>query len=363
MVKIYLLLLVLSCSSCHKRGSQRAMPPLRVEVATARVDSLNDRISFSTTIEPLYSATIEPRVSGYLKTISYSDGERIESGVPLFTIEDSSYSAALLAAEAQQQQAIADLSLAKSNYDRAEPLALIKAISQMDLDSYRSSYHAAQAQLSYADQQVETNRLNLGYTTITAPISGVVARTAAKEGDFVGVGTTFSTLTTIDYLDSVQLALPIPTSRYLSYKRAMSSDNPDLLSDIKITLANGDGYSQIADYYYTKQSTDNATVTVVAVVSNPDHELKSGMFARVNAYIGQLTPRVVIPQQAVSQMQGVNTVWVVATDSTVSLRPVTLGSTYGDMWSVESGVEAGDMVLLTGQLKVHNGSKIMINDK
>lgn len=362
MIKFCLLLLVLTCTACHKKGSQGAIPPLRVEVATARVETLYDRISFWATIEPLYWATIEPRVSGYLKTISYSDGERIESGAPLFTIESSSYWAALLAAEAQQQQAAADLALAKSNYDRAEPLSHIEAISQMEMDSYRSSYHAAQAQLDYASQQVATNRLNLDYTTINAPIAGVVARTAAKEGDFVGVGTNFATLTTIDYLDSVTLTLPIPTSRYFGYKRSQSSRNPKLLSEIKITLANGDQYSQIADYYYTKQSTDNSTVSVVAVVANPDHELKSGMFARVNAHIGEATPRVVIPQRAVSQMQGISSVWIVSADSTVSLRPVTLGSTYGDMWSVDSGVEAGEMVLLTGQLKVHNGAKIMIND-
>lgn len=334
------------------------MPPLEVRVVAARLDSLYDRITFSTTVEPLYSATIEPRVSGYLTRISYNNGEMVDRDSPLFTIESNDYSAALLAAEAQQQQAVADLALAKSNYERAEPLSKIEAISQMDLDSYRSSYHAALAELTYANQQVVTNRLNLDYTTITAPIAGVVASTAAEEGDFVGVGTKFATLTTIQYLDTVTLALPIPTSKYLKYKRIMSSVNPELLSHIEITLADGSIYDYPAEYYYTKQSTGSSTVTIVTYTPNPDQLLKGGMFARVRANIGRKSPRVVIPQRAVSQMQGVSTVWVVAADSTVSLRPVTLGSTYGDMWAIESGVEAGELVLLSGQLKVHNGAKV-----
>ncbi|MFR9668374.1 MAG: efflux RND transporter periplasmic adaptor subunit [Rikenellaceae bacterium] len=354
---IVVLLLFVGC-----RGGKRAqtMPPLEVDVAIAKVDSLYDKITFATTLEPLYEAVIEPRVSGYLQSIIYDDGMPIKRGSTIFIIDPIEYQTALSSAQADYSSAQADLALAKSNYDRAVPLAAIDAISQMDLEQYKNSYQSALSSVEYMRQGVESNRLNLGYTKIKAPIDGIIARTSAKEGDFVGVGTTFSTLTTIKYTDTLTLSLPIAQSRYLKYTHGDSFDNAHLLSDIEITLPDGSLYPLRAHYYYTKQSgSDNtSTVVLVARVANDNERLKSGMFVRVRADIGEAKSVVVIPQQAVNQSQGVSSVWVVKSDSSVVQRAVKLGATYGDMWSVESGVNRGDMVLTTGALKVRDGSRV-----
>ncbi len=336
------------------------MPPLEVDVAIATIDSLSDRITFSTTIEPLYEAIIEPRINGYLQSIRYSDGMPVKRGATIFTINPIEYQTALASSQAQLAQAEASLALAESNYQRAIPLAAIDAISQMDLEQYKSSYQAALSSVDYAHQEIESSRLNLGYTTITAPINGIIAATKAKEGDYVGVGSSFTTLTTIKYIDTVILSLPIAQSRYLNYTDDDSFDNATLLSNIEVTLPNNSLYEHPAQYYYTKQSSGDNTSTVIIMVrcANSKSLLKSGMFARVKADIGEQKAKLVIPQKAVNQSQGVSYVWIVKSDSTVTQSPIKVGTTHGDMWSVESGIEQGDMVLLTGALKVKNGSRV-----
>ncbi len=352
--------LLLLCA-CRGGGKSSSIPPLEVEVAIVQRDSLRDKITFSTTVEPLYEAIVEPRVSGYLQSIKYNDGEFVPKGATIFTINPIEYQTALLASKADYAKAEAALALARSNYQRSLPLVAIDAISRMEAEQYLSTYQAAYSSLNYAAQQVTADSLNLSYTTIQSPISGVIAATAAKEGDYVGVGSSFTTLTTIKYLDTVIFSLPIAQSRYLEYRHMDSSDNSTLLSNVEVVLSNGDLYPYGASYYYTKQSggDNTSTVIIVARVANPDNLLKSGMFTRVRANIGKALPKVVIPQQAVTQSQGVSSVWVVGADSLVEQRGVSLGSTYGDMWSVVSGVDVGEMVLLTGQLKVGDGSRVI----
>ncbi len=351
---------VLLLTSCRSGRKTPTMPPLEVEVAVARVDSLRDRVTFSTTIEPLYEAIIEPRVSGYLQSIIYNDGEPVRRGATIYTIDPIAYQTALSSARADYASAEASLALARSNYDRVVPLAAIDAISQMDLEQYRTTYLAAESSLDYARQGVRADSLNLSYTVITAPISGIIASTTAKEGDFVGVGTSFATLTTIKYIDTVTMSLPIAQSRYLKYAKGNSYDNSTLLSNIEIILSNGELYPQRASYDYTKQSggDNTSTVIVVARVANNQQLLKSGLFARVRADIGPLKAKVVIPQKSVSQSQGISSVWVVKKDSSVVQRAVQLGDGYGDLWSVESGVDVGEMVLVTGGMKVRSGERI-----
>lgn len=325
-----------------------------------RIDSLSDRISFATTLEPIYEAVIEPRVAGFLTSIRFDGGAPVRRGEVIFTIEQSEYSALSLASRAELEESQAQLALAKSNYERAVPLSRIDAISRMNLEEYESNYRAARASVEYAEQQLKNSDLNLGYTIIRAPLSGIIANTPARQGDYVGPATEYTTLTTISNLDTMILSLVIPASRYLRYNRSESYNNRDLLSDIIITLPDGSIYPHEVSYYYTEQSAGegSSSYTIVVCTPNPERSLKGGMFARVNAAIGGRKGRVVIPQRAVSQVQGINSVWVVGADSVVSPRTVTLGSTYGAMWEISSGLQLGERVLVSGQMKVHSGAKV-----
>lgn len=358
-IRVTLIALVsaISCSSPKKSS----MPPLEISYSQAIVQQISDIIWFSTTTEAFNSAIIEPRVDGYLRSIDYIDGKPVQQGQIIYTIDPDQLTLLYAEAQATKESAEASLVEARNNYRRAEPMSLINAISRSTLDQYRADYVAAEAQLSSAEQSLRNAQLNLSYATIKAPISGIIANSSVSVGDYVGPGTQYTTLTTIEDIDTIQMSLSIPTSIYLKYATPSNSyENSQLLSNIELTLADSSIYSQRASYAYTKQSasSSNSAIILVVNIANPNQLLKSGMFARVRANIGQPQPRIMVPQSAVTQLQGTSSVWIIESDSTVRRQPVTLGKTYGDSWSIESGVKSGDMIATSGQLKLHDGAKV-----
>lgn len=243
------------------------------------------------------------------------------------------------------------------------PLAKINAISQAQLDQYTAQYKAAEASVRSAEQTLSSARMNVGYTELRSPIDGIIEHTAAHVGDYVGPGTQFSVLTSISNIDTLTVDVAIPMAEYLRAAGGRGSiyDNEGLLSDIRLTLADGTRYPYGGLYDYTRKDVSSSTGTLVLVVMfpNPDRSLKPGQFARVSANVGPVQPRVIVPQQSVSQAQGVNSVWVVRPDSTAAYRRVVLGDTYGTMWCVDEGLAEGEQVVTAGQQKLRNGMKVI----
>ncbi|MFI3248589.1 MAG: efflux RND transporter periplasmic adaptor subunit [Rikenellaceae bacterium] len=337
------------------------MPPVNVKVATVDKELSSNSIWFASSTEPQYSVTIEPRVNGYLKSVEYRSGAPVKEGETIFEIEPSLIYTTYYSALASLESAKASLVEAESNYKRAIPLAVIDAISRTSLDQYRTTFAAAKANVKSAEEALKNASLNLSYTSIKAPMSGLIADSPAVAGDYVGPGTKFTTLTTISYCDTLKLPLAIPTARYLKYiDNSNSYDNKNLLSDITIILADSSEYNHKATYDYTQKeiTSGNSTVVIYAKVANPSNLLKPNMFTRVRANIGNETEKIIIPQEAVTQMQGVSSVWVIKGDSTAIFRVVTVGSKYGSGWHITSGLDAGEKVATSSQLKLHEGAKV-----
>lgn len=360
MKNIYqILTLLLLISSCHSSNNKPKSIPIKVVTTGVTVDSLCSQISFTGEIEAINSATIQPRINGYLASINFKGGDRVRAGELLFTIEAGSYQSEMYAAEADVEQSLAEYLVSQRNYERAIPLVKIDAISQSDYDQYEAQNKAAKAALKASQANLKSTELNLNYTKIYAPISGIASNTTAVVGDYIGIETNESELTTISDISEVTVTLLIPTSTLL--KQSYTTDNlQNLLTNITLTLANKEEYPIKGEYYYTKKDTptNSSTVAIVAKFANPDHTLREGMFARVKADIGKKKREILIPQKAVSQMQGINSVWVALPDNTAELRTVTLGETKGDMWVIKNGLTETDRVITSGQLKVHQGAKI-----
>ena len=352
----------ISATSCRRHNkSEPEAAPLRVEVATATSDSIIMRYSFTTHLRSNYDAVIQPRVDGYLERIAYRSGMPVRRGDLLFTIEANLLNASLLAAQAALSSAEAEALEAKNNYDRAIPLARLNAISDSQLDQYTAAYNSSVASVRSARQQVASARLQVSYATIYSPIDGIVAASKAHEGDYVGPSTQFSTLTTVSNIDSLKADLLIPTSLYLEKAGNRSAyENRDLLSDISLTLADGSIYPYKGIYDYTAQqiSTSSGTVTLVVKFPNPDYRLKGGEYGRVEVGLGQRERVVLVPQMAVEQVQGIESVWVVKPDNTVEQRTIQTGETVGRNWIVKSGISEGETVVLTGKDKLHSGMRI-----
>ncbi len=349
-------------AGCRHHPSATSQPPLPVEVAEAVVDTVPLRMEFIGYLSSNFDAVIQPRVNGFLVRKAFDSGMPVRRGDELFVIDPSSYRNAMLAAEAELQSARAQAVEARNNYDRAVPLAAMNAISRAELDQYTAQHKAADAAVRAAEQRLGNARLDVGYTRIFSPIDGIVSNSAAYVGDYVGPGTEFSVLTTISNLDTMSVDLAIPMTRYLQVAGVRPSiyDNEGLLSAVRLWLPDGSLYPIEGFYKYTRKDVSAATGTLVLVVGfpNPDQQLKAGQFARVEAVLGTPRPQVVVPLAAVTQRQGVNSVWVVEADSTVAFRKVTLGRSDAAHWCITEGLSPDEWVVVAGISKLHEGMRV-----
>ena len=354
---------VLGISCRHKTKNATTMPPLKIEVATAQAEQMVMRYEFVTHLKSNYDAVVQPRVNGYLLKKGFSAGMPVKKGELLFVIDADLLNTTLYAAKAQLASAEAQALEARNNYERAVPLAKLNAISRTQLDQYTAAYASAQSAVESARRSRESARLQTGYAKIYSPINGIIAWTAAHEGDYVGPGTKFSILTTISNTDTLSAELAIPTSLYMRYAGAerTSYDNRDLLSDIVLYLDDGTTYEHKGSYDYTKQniSATSGTITLVVDFPNPDQRLKAGEYARVEMGIGSEQRLITIPQQCVNRIQGVESVWVVLSDNTVKYRRITTGETIGDRWVITEGLQEGERLAVTGSQKLHEGAMIV----
>ena len=358
-------LLFFACfyASCHHHKKEpTAMPAMTIEVATATAEELVMRYDFVTHLKSNYDAIIQPRVNGYLLKKSFSAGMPVRKGDLLFVLDADLLNTTLYAAKAQLAAAEAQEVEARNNYERALPLAKINAISRAQLDQYTSTYASARSSVQSARQSLENARLQVGYANIYSPIDGIIAWSNAHEGDYVGPGTEFSTLTTISNTDTLSAEIAIPTSLYMRYATGRTLyDNRGLLTDVVLYLANGEEYEHRGVYDYTKQniSSTSGTITLVVDFPNPDQQLKAGEYGRVETGIGGKQRIITIPQQCVNRTQGIESVWVVRADSTVEYRRITTAETLGSRWVVQSGLSEGERVAVTGSQKLRNGAKVV----
>ena len=363
---IVLFTAAISFTTC-KQQAKIESAPLAIEISTATEQWLPNTMQFIAPISANYSATIQPRIAGFLTSSSFGNGMPVKRGQLIFTMDDAQQRANRLAAEATLSSAKAKAVEAKRNYERAIPLARINAISQTQLDQYTAENSAAIASVKSAEQSLHNARLEESYTRIYAPINGIISSSAATAGDYIGPGTQFSTLTTIQNIDTVSVDLAIPMQKYLatSGRTTFSYDNANFLSNIRLRIADGSEYPEEGFYKYTRQSIASEMGTIVLVVGfrNPDYALKAGQFARISASLGADKRCIVVPQRAVMQIQNISSVWVIRADSTAEYREVRLGNTSGEWQIIDSGVANGEMVATTGLQKLRNGLKVSIQTK
>ena len=363
-LSLYLLFTIAVCASCqHRNKADNSMPPLKITVASATADSMVMRYDFVTHLKSNYEAVIEPRVNGYLLKKNFSAGMPVKKGALLFVIDSDLLNTTLYAAQAQLASAEAQVVEARNNYERAVPLAKINAISHAQLDQYTAAYASARSAVQSARQSLESARLQASYAKIYSPIDGVIAWTEAHEGDYVGPGTQFSTLTTISNMDTLSAEISIPTSLYMRYAGSSRTlyDNKDLLSDIELYLTDGTTYPYKGLYDYTKQniSPTSGTITLVVDFPNPEGRLKVGEYGRISTGIGRRQRFISIPQQCVNRTQNIESVWIVRADSTVEYRQIKTGETLGNRWIIEQGLAAGERVVMEGGQKLRNREKII----
>jgi RND family efflux transporter MFP subunit len=357
--------------------AQGAQGPLPVQVSTATQQNVPLTGEWVATTDGYVNAQIQPQVSGYLIRQDYKEGSEVHKGEVLFDIDPRPFQAILDQAKGQVNQAKgqlaqaqAQLELAGINVGRDTPLAQQHAIAQSILDndlktqqSDQANVASAQAAIASAQANVEAAELNVGFTKVRSLIDGIAGQAALQVGNLVN---TSSVLTSVSQLNPVKVYFYISEQEYLSLSaQAKSRGKADLLSSgntipLKLTLSNNQVFPQTGHIIFVDRSVSAQTgsIRMAAQFANPGNLLRPGQFGRISAETSVLQNAVVVPQRAVSELQGIDQVIAVGANNIAHIRTVKLGSQIGPNIIVTSGLSAGEQVVTEGNDKVRDGIKV-----
>jgi membrane fusion protein (multidrug efflux system) len=339
--------LALATTSC-KKAAPAAPPPPTVEVVAVDQRDVPIYSEAVGTLEADVNATISAQVSGYLMTRNYTEGSVVTNGQILFQIDDRTYKASL-------DQAEAKVAKTKLDVERYTPLAQTQAISQQELDDAIQANAAAVA-------AAEVARLNYQFCKILSPVDGVAGLAEAQVGNLVGPST--GPLTTVASIDPIRVYFSVAQQLMTQLMEARMAEgrknNTANGAPLELTLSTGTVYPQKGRIRFSDNQVNvkTGTIRLVGEFANPDRLLVPGMFVRVRAQIGVNTNALVVPQRAVAEMQGRKLIAVVGADNKVSIKPISTGETFGDMWVVTGPLQPGDKVVAEGIQKVRDGSAV-----
>jgi len=385
------------CSRVNAADNKQTPPPPDVQVALVQQKDVPIQREWVGTLDGMVNAAIKAQVTGYLLTQTYREGGFVNRGQLLFEIDPRPFQAALdqaqgqfsqangqvAQAKAQLAQAQAQLLQAEANQGRTQldverytPLAKQQAITQQDLDNATQNNLSAEAQVEAAKAQIETAkaqiqaaeaaveaakagaeaaRVNLGFTRITSPIAGIAGKAQVQVGNLVNAAA--GPITTVSTLDPVRAEFTVSEQEYLGFTR-IGSRLEQL--QLELILADGTAYAQKGKFLFADRQVDPATgaIQLTGVFPNPGNTLRPGQYAKVRATTGVRAGAVLIPQAAVTQLQGSYEVAVVGQDDRVAIRPVKAGERTGTMWLIEDGLKAGERVVVEGQQTLRPGTLV-----
>jgi RND family efflux transporter MFP subunit len=350
------LVLVAIVTACGHAPPPPKQAAATVTVAPALERSVRDWNELTGQLSAVQNVEVRPQVAGYVIRVTFHEGTDVRAGDTLFVIDPRSYAASLATAEAQLARERSALGLAITEAARAETLFTANATSRDDLETRRAALARARADVGADEAAVETARLNLEWTVVRAPIDGRVSNAAVTRGNYVQGGSAIPPLTSIVSQDPMYVYFPVDERSYLGH-----ADGARRLQSVGIGLANETGYPHVGriDFVDNQLDVASGTIRVRAVVENHDRRLAPGMFARVRLAGGPPHPATVVEDRAIGTDQDRKFVYVVKADSTVEYRPVQIGRVDGSYRVVQSGVAAGERVIVDGLQRVRPGSKVI----
>jgi RND family efflux transporter MFP subunit len=349
------LMLLCTLSGCNSKEEKPAPPPLAVTVAPVVQKDVNIQQDWIGTMLGNVDADIRPKVDGFLLAQFYSEGSYIKKGQAMFQLDQRQAQAAVQQAQGRLERARASLAQAQIDVRRYTPLVAQKAVSQAELDKAQSMERAATAEVD-ADQAVLDNaKLNLGWTTVTSPISGIAGISKVGVGDLM---TPTTIMTTVSDINPINVDFSIAEQDYMRFTREKTGR--DAGRSLQLILGDGAVFPERGRALLVNREVDarTGTIQVRAEFPNPGNVLRPGQYARIRAVTEVRKNALLVPQQAVSELQGIYQVGVVGQDNKAAIKTVKLGPQFGDMWVVESGLEAGENVIVDGLQRVKTGMTV-----
>jgi len=354
---------VIFFSSCEKPAEESTSAAPEVLVTAVVQQDVPVIRQWVGTLNGIQNAQVRARETGYLQKIAYQQGGYVKKGDLLFEIDPRPFIAALDQAKGQLQEAQATLLGVELDAKRAKELFDNKVISEQEYTNKTQAYQTKLATVSAAQAALDDAQLNLAYTKIESPLDGIAGQQQAQIGDLVG-GTSNSVLTTVSQIDPIWAYFPISEQSYWGFadrlKKAMDVPEAERPAKAELLLPDGSTYKYKGRFAFVDRQVDPKTGTIQIAVSfpNPDLTLRPGQYVIVRAEIDTIPNALLIPQQAVSQLQGSDQIAVVNPDGKSEIRAVTVGPVYGPLIVIKNGVKAGERVIVEGFQKVRQGMQV-----
>jgi len=361
-----LLIFLVFPTACSRKPAQTGPPPPEVLVTTVTPRDVPRILERVATLDGFINANINAQVSGYIISRDYKEGSVVKKGDLLFRIDSRPFDAALAQAKANLAKAQATQAKGDADEKRAIDLFNNKVTSPQERDTALQAAAAARADTQADEAAVEQAELNLAYTRIIAPIDGIAGIATAQVGDLVSP--TSGPLTTISQIDPIKAIVTTgegPFTDFISRHPDPNERQRYVNSlEFKLILGNGSVYPQKGKFYALDRGLDVRTGSIRYEVTfpNPENGLRPGQFGKVRFVADMKKGALVIPQEAVSELQGSYQVFVVGEDNKASVQPVKMGERLGPMWEVLEGLKPGDKVIVQGIQKVRPGSSVTVKD-
>ena len=358
-------LMLTACSSSEEAPAPQAMP---VQTITVKRQSIPNVIELPGRVEPVRTAEVRARVTGIVQQRLYEEGTDVRAGQPLFRIDPRELRASYAQTKAALTRAQATAANARAVVERYRPLVEENAISGQEYDAALAAAREAEANVAQIRAQLDASSLQLGYTTVRAPISGRAGRAQVTEGALVSQGEG-TLMTRIEQISPVYVSFAQAASEVLKLRRAITAGQVDLDDndrvEVRLTFSDGTEYPVpgYIDFLAFSVDQETGTVELRAEFPNPDRLLLPGEFVRAQIYAGQVPDGLVVPQRAVSLTEDGGSVFVVNGEGQATVRPVQLGAMVDGNWIVESGLKPGDKVIVSNLQKIRPGAPVKIANK
>lgn len=351
---------LLLAAGCGKSRSAPVAPPPVVEVAEVLVADVPVFDEYVGQTEATANVDVRARVEGVLEEIRFREGTCVTNGQVLFKIEQAPILARVARAKANVAEAQASLEKSEQDISRYEPLVEAQAIPRQDLENAQSAKKRAVAAVEAAQADLDRANLDLGYTVVTAPLTGLIGDKQADVGEVVG-GANKTVLATISPTNVIWFNASVSEAQYLEAARRWWVQQRGRFP-VRLILADGTEHTETGEFIFADRTVDpkTGTLRVRAEFANPRGILRPGQFGRVRIMVASATNVVMVPQRAVQEIQGTYNVYKVDEENKARFTRIQPGPRVGPLWTVLSGLRKGDKVIVEGLLKARDGLQVSV---
>lgn len=357
---LYLPCIALIIAGCSKAEQPKTARPPTVEIAEVEQRDIPVSQEWVGTLDGMINAQILAQVTGYLIRQHYHEGDPVKKGDLLYEIDPRTFKAALDGARSDLARQQAELKTAQLDLRRIERLLPEKAVSVRDMDAAVGREAKARANVLTAQAALEKARLELEFTRITSPIDGIAGLSKTQLGNLVGPGSANAVLTTISQVNPIKAFIPLSEQQYLQFAQELNQrSHAQGQRRLELILADGSTFPETGSFHFADRQVDvnTGTIQIAVLFPNPGNILRPGQFAKIRRVETQ-AGALLVPQRAVTEMQGRYLAAVVKPDNTVTMRMITPGQRIESWWQIREGLQFGERVIVEGAQKVREGMTV-----